>query len=234
MTIAPIAVMVLIVAACGSSEGDAVTTTVATTAAPTTTATSVTTQPPTTTTATTNTPTTTTEGVYVGDPPQDIARSFVEARDTWDAERAIALFAPDAVINDLAGTPGGYRDLLAWYEAVGWRVMVDECVVTLTGSTAEVTCTYTHENAWTRALSVGPFSGSSYRFTIANGQIQELDHTFDASRFSTQAWDVFYRWVRDNHPEDIDQMYEVAGSVPRITPASNALWELYTNEFVAP
>ena len=33
--------------------------------------------------------------------PVDIARTFIEARDAWDAEATAALFAPDAVINDL-------------------------------------------------------------------------------------------------------------------------------------
>jgi len=91
------------------------------------------------------------------------------------------------------------------------------------------------ENAWSHALGVGPFAGSSIYFTIADGQITELSNTFNTARFSPQVWEPFVGWVSDIHPADIDVMFSAERDLtsdPNLTPESIALWEQYTDEFV--
>ena len=47
-----------------------------------------------------------------------------------------------------------------------------------------------------------------------------------------EAWNTFRNWVIQNHNADLDTMYEPNGN-PRYTPEAIALWERYTDEFVA-
>jgi hypothetical protein len=194
--------------------------------------------PPTTIPATSTTlaeSTVITEGVA----PVDIGRSFFEAQDAWDAEAAIALFAPNAVTNVVTEVEE-YPSYFAWLETLDWRYTVEECKRRTVGPPVKVDCSYSYENAWTQALGVGPYSGSSMRFFIADGQIQELRNSFisDRNGFSVQAWEVFREWVRDTHPENLNVMYDLGiegrtADVPIVTPEALALWEQYTNEFVA-
>jgi hypothetical protein len=165
--------------------------------------------------------------------PVDVARSFIEAEDAWDAEAALALLAPDVVIHHgLLTQAEEYPSLFAWDKALDWHYTVEECNQIAVTDPVEVVCTFSHDNAWTEALGVGPFSGSSTDFVIADGQIQELTRNFNFSTgFSTQAWDVFESWVKTNHPDGHSLIYR--GNDPNLTPEALALWEQYTSEFVA-
>ncbi len=161
--------------------------------------------------------------------PVDIARSFIEARDAWDAEAAIALLASDAVVRDEIRTVEELPALFDFLRAVDWRWTVGECTETATGPAVEVTCTYTHNNAWTRALGVEPVTGT-FNFVVSDGEIAELNHIFNWSDFAP-VLAAFTEWVGSNHLEDMDVMIASAGYV--LTPESIALWEQYTSEFVA-
>ena len=105
----------------------------------------------------------------------------------------------------------------------------------MVGPPTEVSCTYTMANAWSQALGVGPFTGSSFDITIADGQIQQVTSNFNTSGFSWQVWDVFTGWLRDTHPDDVDVMFERVGGndVPLKNPEAIALWAQHTTEFVA-
>ena len=168
--------------------------------------------------------------------PVDIGRSFIQAQDAWDADAALALLAPDAVIDQgLFTNIEEYPSHFEWNRALDWNFAVEECNQTVNDAVVEVTCAYSYENAWTRALGVGPYSGSTFDFVIADGQIQELTDNFESSTgFSTQAWEVFRGWVRDTHPEAVSVMYDFSGpsDAPRVTSEALVLWEQYTNEFV--
>jgi len=164
----------------------------------------------------------------------DVARSFIEARDAWDAETTVALFAPDAIIDDLeVPRAADYSEQYQWYEAVDWHWVADECTDVVSGTDTTVTCSYTMENAWSRAMEIGPITGSM-EFVIADGQIVELIHNgtkgFNGEVFGT-AWSGFRTWVADNNPEDFLSMY--SGNTARYTPESIVLFKKNTTEFVA-
>ena len=93
-------------------------------------------------------------------------------------------------------------------------------------------CEYTHENAWSRALGVGPFGPGTFRFVIADGRISQVEHQFAVEGFGDSAWNRFDAWLGANHPADRGTMYVVLGSYASFTPESIALWERHTAEFV--
>jgi len=171
--------------------------------------------------------------------PVDIGRSFIEAQDAWDAEAAIALFAPNKLATGFLTVVEEFPSYYAWLETLDWRYTAEECNQVAVGPPVEVTCSYSYENAWTQALGVGPYSGSSMRFFIADGQIQQLNNTFITNTgFSVQAWEVFTDWVSDTHPENLNVIIDLGiegrtADVPIVTPEALVLWEQYTNEFVA-
>ena len=166
--------------------------------------------------------------------PEEIARSFVEARDTKEIDRAMALFAPGAVVDTgLIFSVEEHRDLFAFFEATGRTNTVDDCTATVTGPIAEVMCTYTVENAHSRALGVGPYGGSTAEFVIVGGQIEEMTDRFESGLFSVEASEAFRSWVQTNHPEDDPMMYIPRFGTPNLTPESISLWEKNTVEFVA-
>jgi hypothetical protein len=164
--------------------------------------------------------------------PIEIGESFLNARDTWDLEAAIALLAPEAtVVGSIAPTVADYAGAFEYFRAVQQGTTVGECTQTNVGPPAEVTCTYSHENAWTRALGSAPYKGSRMTFVIDDGLIQEVTNGF--AGFTE--WDLFGLWVFNNHPSEYPMLYSEGhrASKPSTTPEAIVLWEQYTAEFVA-
>lgn len=165
-----------------------------------------------------------------------VALDFVEARDAGDGETVRSLVADDAALDgEIVSTADEYPAVAEFNQATGWRFTEPDCTATVVGTPAEVTCTYVMENAWSQALGVGPFYGSSYQFVIADGQIQQVTHDLDTIVFGSQVWDVFMDWLNDTYPDDVDTMIDPTDNVerPRATPEANALWEQHTTEFVS-
>lgn len=189
----------------------------------------MTTVPPTTDVATTDAPVTT----VPADTPSaiEVAETFIRARNAWDAETTMALFAAGADVQDLeVSEVAHYTRQYEWYQAVGWRWELDECVETDPGPPSHVECSYTHHNAWMDALGDEPIA-QSYLFVIEDGRIAELSNTFGT--FS--AWSEFRNWVNANHPDDVSVMYTSRGGfdAPSYTTEALDLWRRYTEEFAA-
>ncbi len=167
----------------------------------------------------------------------DLAQRFVEARDRWDGEAVRAMVADDAeIVGENQVTTADEYSVNADFERVTeWRFLQPECTATEVGSPIEVTCTYAMENAWSQALGVGPFTGSSFTFVIDEGVIQQITHYFDFNLFSPQVFEVWVAWLTANHPDDLDTMYDLTGTVPIVhsTPEALTLQEQYTDEFAA-
>jgi len=167
--------------------------------------------------------------------PLEVAEAFVNARDARDIETTLALLAPDVeIVNDLANEPEGYRTTFRRFEIMEWRTHLEECSVEQEGPPALVTCTYTHEGAWSQALGVGPYGGSRFIFRIEDGLITRVNNLFDTSEFSSQVWEVFAAWVSENHPDDVLRLYQDASQSGMLTtPEALDLLQQFTNEFVA-
>jgi hypothetical protein len=143
------------------------------------------------------------------------------------------LVTDDAVIDDFDVSNADDYLLGAEIEqATGWRYLQPECTAIVPGPPNQVSCTYAMENAWSQALGVGPFTGSNFRFVIADGQIQQVTHTFDFHEFSPQVFAVFLDWLTATHPNDEDVMLNSSSGNFNVTPESIALFEHHTTEFV--
>jgi len=154
------------------------------------------------------------------------ATAFWEAVEAGDLDAALAHVDPTADVTPFgrAGTLEGQFD---WYEAVGWKWTLEECVE---GDTGTVECTATARNAWSDALGVEPVPGV---FVVRFGEngITEIGDKAElfGNKWSAQVFRVFAGWVETNHPEDFAIMFDFSVDV---NPQILDLYETNTNRFV--
>jgi hypothetical protein len=128
------------------------------------------------------------------------ATAFWEAAEAGDLEAALAHVDPTADMEQFFWAVTPLEDTFDWYEAVGWKWTLKECVE---GDTGTVECTATARNAWSDALEVEPVPGT---FVVRFGEkgITEIVDKADSflNQWSPQVFEVFAGWVETNHPED--------------------------------
>jgi hypothetical protein len=167
----------------------------------------------------------------------DLAQRFMAARDAWDGETIRSLLADDATIDDFAvENTEEYLANAEMERAAGWRHLQPECTATRIGPPIGVTCEYVMENALSRALGVGPYTGSRVEFTIADGHIASVTNRFDSSVYSGQTLEPFLMWVDEAHPGDGDVMFGTTATgdlVGSTTPESIDLWQRNVTQFAA-
>jgi hypothetical protein len=166
--------------------------------------------------------------------PEDVTTEFIEALNAGDGAAVLALFAPGATVED--GPVVDTSELVSmidWYSALEWDWTPTECTESTAGAATTVTCSYTHENAWTRALGVGPYDAGEATYVVESGLITSYVYEFDETGFSDDAWDVFLRWLRSNHPEERFTIVPDGCCTPAWTPEAVVLWAEFTEEFVA-
>ena len=167
------------------------------------------------------------------DTPLEIVDAYQIALAEYDSEGAIALLNVELMRTSWGLPLEELPNELAWFEAVGWTETSTGCAEVRPGPRWQVHCTHTFENDWTRALGVGPYSGYTDYF-IEDGKIVLIDGDSDpGTTFSFEAWEVFSRWVATNHNDDLLTLYSDGCCMPNFTPEAAALWEQYTQEFVA-
>ncbi|MGI9610653.1 MAG: hypothetical protein ACR2NL_10220 [Acidimicrobiia bacterium] len=170
-----------------------------------------------------------------------VAESYITARNTYDGSAVLALLADDAFIRDdlQRGGDGNFLGLdeldfafnADFDRVTGVQLTDTECA---TGSPDRVRCTYTWENAWSQALGDDRYTGNSFVFDIAEGQIEGLTNTFaqgPVDGFENHISETTLVWVQTNHPDDRSTMYAGNGLV-QTSAESLGLWERYTEEFV--
>jgi hypothetical protein len=165
--------------------------------------------------------------------PVSVANAFMEARDNLDGQTAQALFASNVPISDgfIEGVDQ-YPVFFDWLRTSNWRWTIGECAEYSTGEGGTlVRCDYVSENDWTRALSHSPVSGV-IEILVTDGEITGLVHTGEIAQFDA-VWDIVTAWMEVNHPDTIDQMLTPDLERPTLDATSVALWEQYSEEFVA-
>jgi hypothetical protein len=165
--------------------------------------------------------------------PVSVANAFMEARDNLDAEATIALFAPEVPISDgFIEDLSEYPIYFDWLRTSNWRWTVGECAESSAGDGGTlVRCDYRSENDWTRAMSQAPVSGF-IEILVTDGQITGLVHTGEIAQFD-DVWDAVTDWIADNHPDTLEQSLTLDLRRPILDANSLALWNQYTDEFVA-
>ena len=167
--------------------------------------------------------------------PEDVTTEFIEAQNAGDGAAVLALFAPGASVED--GPAVDTSELVSridWYSALEWDWTPTECTESTAGAATTVTCSYTHENAWTRALGVGPYDAGEATYVVESGLITSYVYEFiyEETGFSRDVWEVFVRWQRSNHPDETPTILPDYCCTPAWTPEAVVLWAEFTEEFV--
>jgi hypothetical protein len=178
-----------------------------------------------------------------GQPPVEVATSFIEAYGDFDAERAITYLADDPDISQMItsvgarrveGTLEEFRLLVSLLEAQGYKQTLISCEeLRSTASGAVVHCTSDYHNLRSDEIGRGPFSAVSFYLTVRDREIVEARKEFGVEEFSPQMWEPFASWVSKAYPEDAALMYEdETHSGVRLTEESVRLWERHTRGYV--
>jgi hypothetical protein len=177
-------------------------------------------------------------------PAEGIATAYLEALAANDVDTLHEVVSPTAIDVDGSDQSG----ILAWQDAVGIVITRLGCTEVEQYGTdgAVVHCPWVYDSKWHEALGLEP-SSMLQVFFIRDGKIQEESETNSRAADVVRVWDSFRSWVEENHPEDVTTMYNTSGEDPEdtqtryntghdnnnTTTESIALFEQYTDEFVA-
>jgi hypothetical protein len=181
------------------------------------------------------------------DAAEDVVRRFLAAFGAFDAEAAMSYVADDADLRWLIDpqVPANERGLsleLALSEAQRVQLTITWCVASQLRSGAGVVCGFDFHAIASDVLGLGPFTGSTFRFTVRDGEIVEAAAYANLKQFASQMRAPFAEWVAATYPRDFHVMYN-AGSIPqspkgfrqvrgRLTEESMRLWRLHIPEYV--
>lgn len=175
---------------------------------------------------------------------KEVADRFLEAFAAFDTEGAIAFLADDAIISELVGSEGtqgveGSRNELRMFilllEAQGYRQLLDACEETGSSPSGNtVSCGFDYHLFGSDDIGLGPYTGSSFSFTVRDGEIVRTSLTWGTDEFSPQMWEPFAAWISDAYPRDAALMYgDERHTGVRLTEESVALWGQHIPEYVA-
>jgi hypothetical protein len=190
-----------------------------------------------------DTATPTEQATSVTRPARDVARRFVEAVAAFDADAALSQVDAGADLTgviasvgaqDVSGSAPEFRQFVSLLEAQQYELILDSCnELSTADSGTRVLCTFDFHLFGSHELGLGPFGGSSFTFTVADGAIAQASMNWNVDEFSSQMWQPFAEWVSENHPDDAAVMYEddTYGGAS-IAEDSVRLWERRTREYL--
>lgn len=163
--------------------------------------------------------------------PIDVALAFMSAQRNRDAEAAIALFAEDATIDTWGfDKPQDYASVFALWDAIGFTYVDEEC--TLGDTATDVVCRYTKQTDWLspeQQAAATPLTGR-LSFSIEDGLITLLKNHSP----SIPGRDTVRAFVlSEATDQERDTMYMTSDQYMSLTPESIALWDRYTQAFIA-
>lgn len=175
---------------------------------------------------------------------KEVAARFLEAFAAFDAEGSIAFLADDAIISELVGSEGTQgvegsvdelRVFISLLEAQRYRQLLDACEETGSSSSGNtVSCGFDYHLFGSDDVGLGPYTGSSFGFTVRDGEIVRASLTWGTDEFSPQMWEPFAAWISDAFPRDAALMYgDETRTGVRLTEESVALWGQHIPEYVA-
>jgi hypothetical protein len=175
---------------------------------------------------------------------KEIAARFLEAFAAFDTEGAIAFLADDAIISELVGSVGTQgvegsldelRMLISLLEAQRYQQLLEACEETGSSPSGDtVSCGFDYHLFGSDDVGLGPYTGSSFGFTVRDGAIVRASLTFGTDEFSPQMWEPFAAWISEAYPRDAALMYgDETHTGVRLTEESVALWGQHIPEYVA-
>jgi hypothetical protein len=170
------------------------------------------------------------------DQAETVAREFLAAYGSFDADKAITYLTDDAITLRW-GTPEQLRLDVAHYRAQGYQETVNECEqVGNSESGVSLVCAFDMHGIRSDEIGLGPYTDNYWSLAVADGKIVSArrEIAFMTNGFSDQIWEPFAKWVSIEHPDDILAMYTDKGQgMQRVTEDSIRLWEQRTAEYVA-
>jgi hypothetical protein len=177
----------------------------------------------------------------INDSPGLVADSYMSARAEHDWEGIKALF--DQEIPERSVEVMVDRDTWDYQRAVGLTYRNLGCERVSSGPRGSlVDCETQVDTRVSRLLGLEPAQGL-ISILVGDGQIQRVSLAIPDDPTARpnlglivaldEAYDAFRDWIREHHPEAEDTMYDLARSGPVLNPESIALWEQYTDEYVA-
>lgn len=166
--------------------------------------------------------------------PLDIASEYLEAYREFDVGGVESMLAADArVLPWEAYAPRDWKSDLRYLEAVGFQILVGECrEAPWSGAGVKIRCEYDAHGLGSDQIGLEPFSGHVFELVIENGLVRNSFMGFDFSEFSDAMWWPFQDWIKENHPEEFEVLYEEP-NLSRQTDDAIALWEQRVEDYVA-
>ena len=168
----------------------------------------------------------------------EVARSFLDAFGSFDAERAMTYMAHDADPKGMEGFPEqGSKSLsmlTSFLEAFGWKQTITSCEALEAALPTDTTvvCAFDYQGLRSDELDRGPFSGSEFVITVRGSEIVKASWYWNIQKFHVQMWDPFILWISKTYPEDVAVMYEDGQTNFRLSPESIRLWDQHSREYV--
>jgi hypothetical protein len=180
------------------------------------------------------------------DAAEDVVRGFLAAFGAFDPEAASTYVTDDADLRGMISQPApaneqGLSLELALLKAQRFQLTVTSCQAVPFGSATSVVCGFDFNAIASDVLGRGPFTGSTFVFTVRDGEIVKAasNPNYD---FASQMRAPFAQWVAAKYPRDFPVMYKPSSIPPRPegftlvygrpTPESIRLWEEHTREYV--
>lgn len=175
---------------------------------------------------------------------EEVAARFVEAFAAFDAGGAIEFLSDDTIISELVGSEGTQgvegsldelRVFISLLEAQRYQQLLDACEETGSSPSGNtVSCGFDYHLFGSDDVGLGPYTGSSFGFTVRDGEIVRASLTWGTDEFSPQMWEPFAAWISDAYPRDAALMYgDETHTGVRLTEESVALWGQHIPEYVA-
>jgi hypothetical protein len=181
-----------------------------------------------------------------GDPAQNpdsseaVAREFLDAYGSFDADRALTHLTNDAIVQDVgeAGwtTPEQLRLNIASERALGYKQTIRGCEhVSDSESGVIVQCAFDMHAIRSDEIGLGPYTGNYWRLIVRDGKIVSAQRDVDfTSGFGDQIWEPFAKWVSIEHPDDALALgTDESQGIQPATAGSIRLWEQRSAEYVA-
>ena len=165
---------------------------------------------------------------------EEIAHAFLDAYVANDADQA-GSYITDSAIAAFWGSTEEFRGEIAWNEATGFKMMINDCEPldedTAAGSTLR--CGYDFHMLGSDALGVGPYVDNHWDLTISDGEIVAAEYALPSfGPWNTEMWHAFQLWIKAEHPDDVLVLYtdETQGA-RRFTADALQAWEQRTQEY---
>lgn len=163
---------------------------------------------------------------------EELARAYIDARNTYDIETTKSLLADDVEIIEIgdAYTVEEVGAFLAYAEMQDMRWEVEDCSSSDNGSST-IVCSFLLANSISDALEIAPIPGGTYAFETADGKISKVVLELPLKVWQPNVFAMMIAFIRANHFEDFRTLLP-EGFPSNVSDEGLAMWRSYTDEFV--